>query len=133
MINKKTREIKVINGIEKLKCSKCHYWLPFEDYSKDSATSTGRRAYCKICQKKYNKNRKKRPYNSGLIGLYLETCTYCKEKFTTESPVQTFCNRKCARRWYYEKNEQTETGKLYGRSKLILNIKKMKALQETNQ
>jgi hypothetical protein len=119
------REVRTINGVEKLKCSKCNYWLTFDEFSNDKATSTGKRAYCKCCQKKYNGKRRKRPYNSGIIGLYLETCSQCKTQFTTKSSARSFCSQKCARRWHYEKNEQTETGKLYGRSKVIFNIKRM--------
>lgn len=120
------REIKTINGVEKLKCSKCSYWLPFDEFSNDKNTSTGKRAYCRCCAKKYTERKRKRPFNSGTIGLYLETCTQCKEQFTTKSSARSFCSQKCARRWHYEKNEQTETGKLYGRSKVIFNIKKMR-------
>ena len=120
------REIKIVNGVEKLRCSKCNYWLTFDEFSNDKHTSTGKRAYCKCCQKKYNSGRRKREFNSGLIGLYLETCIQCKTKFTTKSSSSSFCSKKCSRRWYYEKNEQTETAKLFGRSKVIYNINKMR-------
>ena len=124
------REVRIINGIKKLRCSKCKYWLPFEEFSADKATSTGKRAYCKCCQKSYNGKRKKRDYNSGLIGLYLEKCSQCGDSFTTKASNASFCSKKCSRRWYYEKSEQTDTGKLFGRSRVILNIKKMKNILE---
>lgn len=120
------REIRTLNGVEKLKCTHCNYWLPFDEFGADKNTSTGKRAYCKVCAKKYNERRRKRKFNSGVIGLYLETCLQCKTKFTTKSSNASFCSSKCSRRWYYEKNEQTESGKKFGRSRVIFNIKKMR-------
>lgn len=129
MSGRKKREVRVISGVEKLKCSKCNYWLPFNEFSNDKNTTTGKRAYCKCCQKKYSSGRRKREYNSGIIGLYRETCNQCKVEFTTKSSSRCFCSQKCARRWHYERNEQTESGKLYGRTKVIFNIKKMNLRQ----
>jgi len=125
---RKKREIKVINGVEKLRCSKCKYWLTFDEFSNDRNTSTGKRAYCKCCQKQYNSKRRKIPFNSGIIGLYFNTCSQCKKSFTSKTS-KSFCSKKCGRRYHYERSEQTESAKLYGYSKVILNIKKMNIRQ----
>lgn len=128
MPSRKKREIRLINEVEKLKCSKCKYWLPFDEFSNDKNTTTGKRAYCKCCQKKYNSKRRKIPFSSGVIGFYFETCFHCKQSFVSKT-IKSFCSRKCARRFHYERSEQTESAKLYGRSRVIFNIKKMNIRQ----
>lgn len=121
-----TREIREVNGVQKLQCTKCNYWLPFDEFNNDKNVSTGKKSYCKCCAKKYNSKRRKRPFNSGIIGLYLEECSQCGTKFTSKASNASFCSKKCQRRWYYEKNEQTESGKRFGRTRVIFNIKKMR-------
>jgi uncharacterized protein YbaR (Trm112 family) len=121
-MSQKKKEI--INN--KLKCSKCNYWLPVEEFDNDKNTSTGKSSYCKVCRRKshYDVKRRKQEYNSGLIGLYLFKCEQCGNDFTTKKSNKIYCSPKCRKRAWYEQNEQTKSGKQFGRSKSHLNIKK---------
>lgn len=95
----------IIDG--KLKCSSCKYNLPLKDFDNDARTSTGKKAYCKVCRKsKYDSKRIKIPYNSGIIGVYLYKCEQCKHDFTTRKSNKVYCTDKCRKRGWYEKNEQ---------------------------
>lgn len=95
----------------KLKCSKCNYWLPLDQFYNNSESSVGKKSYCKSCSKSYDSKRKKTTFNSGIIGIYLNTCPYCHNDFTTKTPTKTFCSDKCRKRDHYERKLQTETAK----------------------
>jgi len=126
------REIFIINGIEKLKCSNCKYKLPFEDFDKDTKNSTGKSSYCKVCRKSKYDSKRKTPSNSGIIGVFLYQCDQCGNDFTTKKSNKCFCSDKCRKRYWYENNEQTSTAKKYGRSKSHLNIKRMNNVNDNN-
>jgi endogenous inhibitor of DNA gyrase (YacG/DUF329 family) len=120
------KDIRTINGVKKLKCSKCNYWLPFDEFRNAKNTSTGKRSYCKVCQKSHYDSKRTTPSNSGIKGIYLHQCEYCKSNFTSKNPIKVFCSHKCRKRDWYEKNEQTATAKKHDRSKSHLNFKKNK-------
>ena len=117
------REVYIINGVKKLRCSICKYKLPFEEFDKNSRTSTGRSSYCKVCRKSKYDSKRKAQSNSGIIGIFLYQCEYCKRDFTTKRSNKVFCSDKCRKRDWYERNEQTKTAKINGRSKNHLNFK----------
>jgi len=110
----------------KLKCSKCPYWLPLDDFHNCKESPVGKKAYCKVCSRNYDKKRRgtKLPFNSGIIGVYLFKCEHCKQDFITKKANKTFCSSKCRKRFWYEQNQQTETAKKYGNSRSHLNFKK---------
>lgn len=115
---------KTINGVKKLKCSKCKYWLTFDEYDNDKSTSTGKSSYCKVCRKSNYDKKRNIPSNSGIKGIFLHTCPACHIDFTSKKANKVFCSDKCKKRDWYERNEQTKTAKMYGRSKNHLNFKK---------
>ena len=121
----KKREIRIINGVKKLKCSKCKYWLSFDEYGNNKNTSTGKSSYCKVCRKShYDSKRIKIPYNSGMKGLYLFKCEQCGVSFATKKSNKFYCSDKCRKKAWYIANEQTETGKENGKKLSHLNFKK---------
>lgn len=116
------REVKTFNGIKKLQCSKCKYWLAFEEFDNDSRASTGKSSYCKVCRKTNYDDPRKTPSNTAIKGVFFFKCEQCKEGFTTKKANKTFCSTKCRKRNWYEKNEQTETGRKYGKSRNFQNL-----------
>lgn len=120
----KKREVRTINGVKKLRCSACKYWLDFDEFGTCKSTSTGKKSYCKICAKsKYDSKRRKQEFNSGVIGLYLFECDHCHKEFTTKKSNKIYCSDKCRKRAWYEQNEQTKSGKENGKSLSHKNFK----------
>ena len=126
------REIKTFNGIDKLQCSQCKYWLAFDEFDKDSRASTGKSSYCKHCRKSKYDDPRKTPSNTAILGVFGFKCECCGEYFQTKKANKTFCSSKCRKRDWYERNEQTKTGKKYGKSRNILNLSNGKTKAKTN-
>jgi len=111
---------------DKLKCSKCGYWLPLDEFGNNKATSTGKQSYCKSCRKgSYDSKRKKHISNTGVIGLFRNECPVCNNFFTTKNAIKTFCSDKCRKKDWYQNNEQTKSAKKFGTSLNVYNIKRM--------
>lgn len=102
----KTKEIRNVNGIDKLKCSKCNYWLPFNEYGNNKYTSTGKQSYCKTCQKYHYDIKRKVKSNSSIVGMHIINCEQCSKDFMTKTFMKVFCSDKCRKRNWYEKNER---------------------------
>lgn len=112
----------MINNVEKIKCTRCNYWLPLDQFWRDNASKVGRKSYCKACGSKYNLKRKKYTNYNGVIGIFLHQCTQCGVDFTSKKGNAEFCSRPCYRRWTYEKYEQSENAKKYGTTRNHLNF-----------
>lgn len=94
----------IISG--KLKCSKCNYLLPLDEFGKSKYNSTGYSSCCKACRKSIYDNKRYAISNIGLIGHHKHTCIQCNKDFTNKSNRGYFCSDKCRKRNWYENNEQ---------------------------
>lgn len=103
------RQIKIVDNVKKLKCSKCNYWLVFDEFNNCSATSTGKKSCCKSCMKsKYSSKRRKLDFNSSMIGYYQFKCEYCENEFLTKKSNKIYCHDKCRKRAWYEVNKNVK-------------------------
>lgn len=100
------KEIKVINGIQKLRCSKCKYWYTLDEFSKNKMTSTGKASYCKYCQKSHYDDKRKVKSNTAIIGIFVFKCECCKNDFITKKSNKIYCSDKCRKRHWYERFEK---------------------------
>jgi hypothetical protein len=127
----KPKEVIVVNGVQKTRCSRCKYLLPFDNFHKDKSSSLGIKPYCKACGRTRQKRLrfKHRQYNSGVIGLYTYTCALksCGCTFVTKRVDKSFCSNKCKNRDWYERNEQSESAKQNGKKFAHLNITRRKS------
>jgi hypothetical protein len=100
------KEVRTINGVKKLRCSQCKYWYPFEEYSNNKYTSTGKMSYCKHCQKSHYDDKRNVVSNTSIVGVFVYACECCKEEFVTKKSNKVYCSNKCRKHDWYVKNEK---------------------------
>lgn len=100
------KEIRIIDGVKKLRCSKCKYLYSFDEFSNNKRTSTGKVSCCKYCRKSVYDNKRNVPSNTGIIGLFRYICECCKKEFTTKKSNRVYCTPKCRKHDWYLKNEK---------------------------
>ncbi|MCT7564117.1 hypothetical protein ACOTWR_06605 [Aliarcobacter butzleri] len=107
-VKKNSQGIKKVIIDNKLRCSNCGYLLDISKFYKDKYSATGYRSDCSNCSNRHKIKKQIEKNTSGIIGLYFEKCAYkgCQKNFTTKTPTKVFCDPKCRKRDWYEKNEQ---------------------------
>lgn len=97
-----TLPIRERDAMGRFECNKCKNFKYEYEYPTDNTTYYKIHSYCKVCVNKMKK--RKRPFNSSIIGFYEDNCLHCNSKFITKSAIKMFCNAKC--KYQYTKKQR---------------------------